>query len=178
MQATLLAKISIRIVAIYLVAQGVLQSTSISSVFLNSLSADVTLAKISLLYIVMILFPLLFGLALWLVADKLAALIVGKAGGEALSVPVKSHQLQSVALGTVGLVMMFTALPSFLQQLIYIYSNTNVIDDVRAFNPGMLAQLVGTSLNLLSGLLLVLGARFWSSLLHKVKGFGLSEKRS
>jgi len=175
MQATILAKIAIRIVAIYLVTQGVLNATGLASVFTSPFSKEVTTGQLSIVLLIHFLVPLLFGLFLWLLSNKLASLIVGNSNVD-LSTTINTRQLQSIALSSVGLVVIFTTLPDLVNLLMTTFSSSNKVDDVTIISPGAIAHLVGLSLKVLFGLLLIFGARFWSGLLHSLKGFGLYEK--
>lgn len=174
----LLANISIRIVAIYLAAQGIMQVPSIATVLSYGSSQESLNLQVILALSFAILTPLIFGIFMWAISNKLSSWVVGDLSSVESENDLNSAQLQAIAFCTIGVVIMFTTFPILVSQIIQLYSVENIIDGDTAFNTILISNLVATSLKVVLGLLLVLGAKFWVRLLHKFREFGLHEKTS
>ena len=178
MEPILLAKISIRIVAIYLMAQGIIQVPGIATVLSYPSAQGSTSLQIILAISFAIITPLIFGVFLWVISNKLSTWVVGGSYNTESENELNSAQLQAIAFCTIGLVIMFMTIPSLVGQIIQLYSNPDIFDGDRAFNTIAVSNIVATSLKVFLGLLLVLGTKFWVRLLHNFREFGLHEKSS
>ncbi|SMN17597.1 hypothetical protein CRYPA_923 [uncultured Candidatus Thioglobus sp.] len=167
------AKISIRIIAIYIATYGIMYIPSIATLFEFDKIDDV---KTIVMVVFSIITPLILSILLWLSSDKLAIWVIGNQNNVK---PINADvtQLQTIALCTVGFIIIVTALPNFAGEIIRIYYSVPIIEGERILNTYHLSYLVTSSLKIILGILLVSGVRFWVHLLHKIKRLGLYEKK-
>jgi hypothetical protein len=177
MEPNILARIAVRIVAIYIIAQGMMYLPSIYTVMLyNDGRSGIDVAGI-VAVIAAIFGPLVVGVVLWLVAPALSRWIVGAIeSGEGSS--ATSGQIQAVAISTAGLIIVFISLPGFISLLVQTFGGAYEFEGQRIFSINTVANLLASGLKVLFGVLLILGVRFWIRLLHRFKEFGLEEKSS
>ncbi len=177
MEPNILARIAVRVVAIYVIARGIMYLPSIYTVLLyNDGRSGIDTAGIVAI-IAAVFGPLVVGIVLWMVTPALSKWIVGeKNGGEESGTSI--GQLQAVAISTAGLVIVFVSLPGFISLLIQTFGGAYEFEGQRTFNVNSVANFLASGLKVLFGILLVLGVRFWVRLLHRFKEFGLEEKSS
>lgn len=167
-----LSIIGIRIVAIYLIAQGFIQFSGFMASYISlSLKEELFISGACFA-----LAPLLFGILLWLCSTALSRLVVDKSYHVEESKPINSLSLQAIALSTVGLVLVFTALPALIGQLIRIFSEAPVFEGKRTYDLALLSLFIGQLLKVILGVTLVLGANFWARFLSWFQKFGLQSK--
>lgn len=178
MEPRLLAKISIRVVAIYLVTYGIMQVPAITTAFYYSGNQDAEGINILLFLSFAIFSPLISGIVLWLISDKLSAWVIGNSDSKDSVNNLNSNNLQAVALSIIGLVVVFITLPNLISQIIQLSNNANIIDGNRVFDTNTLSLVIASTLKIVLGVLLVLGPDFWVRLLRFLREYGLREKTS
>lgn len=175
MEPGTLSKILVRAIAIYLMAQGIMQIPSIVTVFSY---AEQEASKILIFLVLAVLFPLITGIVLWGVSGKLSRFIVGNATDEVGSSTIDSAHIQAVAISTIGLIVVLLTLPQLVSQGIQLFGNSNIVDGERIFNLNTISYFVATTVKVFFALSLVIGIRFWVKLLHNFREIGLHEKTS
>lgn len=118
MAPTTLSQIAVRVVAIYVIAQGIMYLPSIHSVMLyGSNRTGVDESAFSLI-IAAIFGPMIVGLVLWAAAPTISKwIVVGAEEDAAEQAPFTLRQLQAVVISTAGLVIVFLSLPGFISLL-------------------------------------------------------------
>jgi len=178
MEPTTLAKIAVRVVAIYLVVQGIAQTPGIIPLFTYSSFEGSESVQIMTVLVLVILFPLIVGTFLWLASEKLSRAIVGGGVESDSSSSIDASHIQAVAISTIGLIVLFLALPQLAGSVIQLFGSSNIIDGERVFNATAISYLVINSMELLLGLCLVVGANFWVKVLNNFREAGLRKKTS
>lgn len=165
MDAKLLAKLALRVLALFMIATGVMALPQIGTLD-NQNGSSFSLLAATL--VVMDAGPVLVGIALWFLAPILADWMVGEADSPARAKAVDADTLQTIAFATVGLVVAIQA-GSYLAGIFL--TAATLPNDFQAFLHSYIfvAQLV----KLVLGLALLVGAQFFSRLLLRLREFGL-----
>lgn len=168
MTAYVFGVVGLRIVAVYIAAEILYQVMYTYSFLLRgpSEAADfVPWAAYSLCAF--------FGMALWMLAPRLSEKATrGLQQAEEVKSEWTARNVQRVAISLMGVWFIVQALPSLVvQQLAYMRLSDEVEDASR-----LLEGLAPDGVQIVLGLLLLLGASFWSDLLVRIQEFGLSRK--
>lgn len=163
------ALVALRLIAVYVVAQILFQLTYLASF---SVGSDIRADSVH----IWIIYGscVVFGSGLWWLAPFLSM----KAAGSPETVQKTdgawtSRDVQRVALSLMGVWFVVQALPSLGFQLLTYVRMSDKVGDA----PNLLEGLIPEGVQLLLGVLLILGASFWSELLVHIQQFGLSRKR-
>jgi hypothetical protein len=177
MEPNQIARIGIRLVALYAYVQGIMYLPSIYTVALNSNSGPIGSYEV-VAVVSAILGPLFVGTILWIAAPRLGKWVVGPPSQQPRRETTELVQYEATAICVAGLVIVFLALPGFVSLLIQTIGGSYAAEGQRVFNINAVAYLVANSLKVLLGILLIIGVRFWVKLLRKFRQFGLEEKSS
>lgn len=173
MDAKLLAKIALRVLAVYIVSIGILELPQIAT--MNIASQDVG-TLIFFTFIFMDVAPFALGVTLWLLAPRIGGWIVGKSSSPAPAKSLGMAELQIIAFVTVGLVIAIQAAASLLG---VIYSSLLVASwpDVSNKYPSLfLTPMFGAQVaKLVLGLALLFGAKFFTQLFRRFREFGMKD---
>lgn len=172
MPPQVLSKIAIRIVAIYMIAQGIIQLSGsiVTQLAFNSIQKIDGSLFIAIIFTML---PLLSGLLIWFFSNALSKWVAGEAPTSEEKEALNITNIQAVALSTIGLVLIFTTVPTLLTSLLQIFSADRVFEGKRIYDAGQVGFVIGTFLEVLLGILLVVGANFWSRVLYHFRQFGL-----
>lgn len=168
MSPFIFALVALRLVAVYVVAQILFQLTYLVT-FLVGPDAQVDSMHIWLVYGSCVV----FGVGLWWLAPMLARKAASIPESNAALGNWTAADVQRVALSLMGIWFIVQALPTIVFQLL---SHVNRPDEVESSGRFLIGIVPGT-VEFLLGLLLVLGASFWSELLVRVQEFGLRGKK-
>jgi hypothetical protein len=175
MAPTILARIAIRLVAIYLLSQGLIYVPGLLA--LPGLSESAGASTFSVVQVVLVsILPLLLGLALWIGAPPISRLVVGPVHEEER--PATAIEIQAVAISTAGLILLFIAVPRLVSSFYLAVVEAPQIDGVRSYNDGLIGMLLGAGLQVLLAVLLIAGARFWPRVLWRIRAYGVHERSS
>jgi len=178
MEPYLLARIAVRIVAIYVIAQGIMYLPSMyTALSYSGASYEFDVSAVAVI-IAAIFGPLIVGIILWVVAPAVSKSIIGDVNNRKVEAGATIDQYQAVAISTAGLVIVFISLPGFISLLVQAFGGSYEFEGQKTFDINVVARLLASGLKVLFGVLLVLGVRFWVQLLHRFKEFGLEEKSS
>ena len=86
-----------------------------------------------------------------------------------------SDNIQEIVIGIAGLIIVILAIPEVINWLIQLFTHSFFNGQHRVFDMDELAWLIASALQLLLGLWLFLGVRFWARLFRKAREFGLSK---
>lgn len=175
MAPTDLARIAVRLVAIYFLSQGLIQLPGL--LVLPRLAETVMGGTFSQLQVVLAsILPLVVGLALWIGAPPIGRLVVGTVDEDER--PATAFEIQAIAVSTAGLILLFSAVPGLVSYFYIAVVQAPEFGGVRRYNDGVFGMLLGTGLQVILAVLLILGARFWSRALWRIRTFGVHEKSS
>lgn len=166
MEPATLSLILLRVLAVYLIAKGILFAPEIVTVWSGASAYAGKYPNIGL-YSFVILTPVIFGLILWLLSPQLAKMIVR---GESLKQSVESLSLgniQAAVLATVGLLIIFVTIPSLISISVQIFGEGG--RSSTAATAHLSAQIAKVGL----GVVLVFGANSLVRLIRRIREFGL-----
>ena len=166
------AKIAIKIVAVYLMAQGIMQVPSIISLFQFSSTPMGENAQVIFVLVSAIFMPLIAGILLWAISNWLSRYIVAGVPQDESANNSLPH-IQAVAISTVGLIVVVLSLPQLISLAVQLFGHTSVLNDEKVFSTAILSSFVASCVKVVLGLALVLGASGWVKLLYKIRGLGL-----
>lgn len=172
MNPILLATIAIKIVAIYVMAQGVVQLPGIvAALQYQSSSVDPNNGNL-VIYLSALLSPLVFSLALWFIAPTLSRVIVKRAD-YSQEIDLTTDHLQAVAIATVGFILVIMSIPPLIGTSTQLFGSMDIVNDEKVFNINLLSYVLAALTKIILGLALILGATGWVRLLNKIRGLGL-----
>lgn len=169
MDAKLLAKIALRVLAVYIIAKGIMALPELME--LPIYTGDAHYAGPSFLWIfAAVISPLIIGLFLWLIAPRAAHWIVGDVGKANLSMAVSGATLLTVAFISVGVTFVVLSLPNILG-LIYISQDPSTA----RIGPDVFRSryFFTETIRLFLGLLLIVGTKNLVRLFTIFREFGL-----
>ena len=173
MNPILLATIAIKVVAIYLISQGIVQVPGVVAVLqYQSLPVDSTDEMLAI-YLAAILSPLLFGWILWFLAPTLSRVIVKKTDCSQ-DIELTTGHIQSISIATVGFILVIMSIPPLIGTSTQLFGSMDIVNDERVFNINLLSYVLAALTKIILGLGLILGATGWARLLNKIRGLGLN----
>ncbi len=177
MHITSVALISVRIMGLFLMSQGILALPNLY--MLGQISETDDFDFLPLMYVMFsgaILAPLLLGLIVVLFSRYIARWVC-PSNVELIEEKTPSlSEVQSLAFSVLGLLIVFTSLPDLVSAWVSIYqSNANPVTDppIGYFSTTV---FISPFLALVFGFLLFVGARFWVRLYVAFRQFGLNKK--
>lgn len=131
-----------------------------------------------LIYAMTIVFPFVFGIALWFLAPALSERMTSGLEKAYKSPSFQTEALQVAIIATVGFLVIFLAIPSTLSLGIQLFESSALIEGERVFNANSLAYFIGQVAKLLLGIAMVVGVKTWVRLINRFREFGLEGKTS
>lgn len=173
MDSKLLAKIVLRLLAVYLMARGILVLPNLY--LIPGISSNLYEVHLNPYFwlIVPIIAPIIAGLVLWVVAPLVANWMTGSGNSSEQALLLSSDDLQVSAIVIAGLIIAIIAIPHIAAWLVQLFANPHSIGVNRVFDPNVLAFFVASVLEFALGLLLIFGVKFWVRLLRWAREFGL-----
>ncbi|HEY1772673.1 MAG TPA: hypothetical protein VGH91_05715 [Gammaproteobacteria bacterium] len=168
MDARLLAKLLLRILAVYTVAEGVMQFAALSDI-----ESRVSDPQKELL-IVVALSVLMTAVALWFLAPALARWAVGKSTISTGNLPIGAANLQSIGFACIGMLIVVQALPPLVLRIFE--SATILASRTSNQDPSTLitsAYFYTDLFKLTLGIVLLFGAGFFTRAFRRFREFGL-----
>ena len=169
-----LAATGIRLLAIYAALQGIVWLPASFRPVAWRLYAEIP-AGYRLTFIGALVAPCLVALLLWVAAKPMARLIVGSPDQECTEAGASMNEFQVIAISTAGLIIIMLASPQLVQEMLYLYETSSLISEVggerRLFKEDLVAGVIGSSLKLMIGLLLLTTSKFWVRLLNLIRNF-------
>lgn len=164
MDARLLTKIALRVLAVFMVATGIMGLPQLAMMDMRS---DVVVSALLLIAAIMITMPLLIGPILWVLAPRLAGWIVGKGDAVPAAGSVAAADIQAIAFVTLGLIIAIQA-GSYVIGVIYVLMTSDIPTSLtnNYVLPAQIAKLI-------LGLALVFGAKGFTRFLRRFREFGL-----
>ena len=163
MDAKLLAKAALRVLAVFMFATGIMALPQLASMnYLPDMAEFVSLITAT----VMLGAPLLIGLVIWMLAPRIAGWVVGKVDAASAPVPADAANIQAIAFVTVGMVLAIQA-GSYVLAVIYVLFTSPEMSGSLAHSYVLPAQIA----KLVLGLVLLGGARIFTRLLQRVREF-------
>ena len=165
--------IGVRLLGLYLVAQGVLELPNL--VFLAQVPRDPEFT--SLLYFLhasAILAPLMLGIVAFAFSSQISSLIQVEPDTATSGRQVNLEEIQSLVFAALGLLIVFLSFPRLLSTWISIYQS-NVINERSVgylSTPAFISPLAGV----VFGVVLFVGARYWTRMYNWFREFGLEQK--
>lgn len=169
MDAKLLAKIALRVLAVYIIAKGITELPELMTV--QVYAGDAHYAGPDFLWIFSaVISPLIIGLCLWFLAPRAANWVVGSAGNADLSMKVSGATLLAVAFISIGVAFVVQSLPNVLG-LIYVSQEPSG----GAQGPSVFYSryFLSECIRLVLGLVLMIGTKNLVRLFRRFREFGL-----
>lgn len=174
MEARLLAKILLRLLAIYMIVRGIMLLPDLYFLFSATQFHSGSLNPY-FWSVITVFAPVIAGIILWALSPFIAFWLVG-ADARQLNVSITpKDNIQEVAISIAGLIIVVLAIPEIVNALIQLFTRSFFNGLHRVFDMGELAWLIASALQLLIGLWLFLGVRFWGRLFRKAREFGLNK---
>ena len=174
MEARVLAKILLRLLAIYMIVRGIML---LPDLYFVSSATQFHSGSLNpyFWFVITVFAPVIAGVILWAISPFIASWLVG-ADARQLNVSITpKDSIQEVVIGIAGLIIVILAIPEVVNALIQLFTRSFFNGLHRVFDIGELAWLIASALQLLLGLWLFFGVRFWGNLFRKVREFGLSK---
>ncbi len=170
MNPTQFAQILLRVLSVYLIAQAIEVVPQIASYPFGS-EAELDEAHLAYwLVSLAIVMPLLIGIALWLIAPRLAQGIVGRSVSSSGEAPLTANAVAGSAISVAGLLIICVYLPSFVGAWIQYDAAGNT------FNANQLrVHLIAQGARVCLGVLLLVGVRYWVALIKRLRELGLEK---
>ena len=156
--------IGIKLIAIYLIAQGI---TTIPNIylFINTFAPTdeynlYTYASV----IVSITTPIIVGIFVWFSAPRLSGYISSSIPTVEAATPPGAHQYQAIGIMLIGLYLFANTLPHAISIIYQLLFHQNIVNDQPVIDKQMLINAITINLKVLIGLVLILGSRKLSAL--------------
>lgn len=175
MNPTLISKIAVRILALYLIAMGITNVGGQLAFFLSTGGIESSENNLKNVSIIFAAIPIIVGIASFLLSNSVAKLVAGKDYPDN-SKELTTLGLQSILFATLGVYFIISTLPILAQQLFAYFQTTSVMNEQVYRQASLLPPIVASAIEIFLGLVLVLGSRFFSKLLYNFKEFGLDKK--
>lgn len=110
MDARVLARVALRVLGVYFIAQGIFLLPGFLNVAIQATPSD-TFQTYTPLLVLAVLSQFIVGALLWVLASRVATWIVRDAEGGTPASPVTAEALQTIAYVSLGAVLLVSALP-------------------------------------------------------------------
>lgn len=170
MDAKLLAKIALRVLAVYMIAKGIMELPALMTVPVYA--SDAHYAGPDFLWIfAAVLSPLIIGLGLWFLATRAANWVVGSGENADVPMEVSGATLLAVAFISIGVVFVVQSLPNVLG---LIYASEEPSNGAQGPSVFYSRYFLSECIRLILGLVLMAGTRNLVRLFHRFREFGLA----
>jgi len=139
---TLLADIAIKVIAVYLMARGISETPGIATFYQFSTSTINENNQFFLVMVGAIITPLIVGIVLWLLSNKIARAIVHDDVSNIEDFSSTAAQVQVVAIATIGLILLVLTLPRFVGLSIQLLEDINNIGGRGEFSINIFGAVV------------------------------------
>lgn len=167
------SNIAIKLLAIFIIFRSFSHLAQAVTFFVGpSIPSDI---PSKFLILMVILAPLFAGILLWFSANKLSRFIM-KGNETSNPTPISIKHLQVGLLSAAGLIILMISIPDFIQTIIVLFGDMNLVNDERVFHISHIAYLISETLRIIFGISLILGTSGWVKILDKFQSFGLKNK--
>lgn len=164
-----LAKIVVRVLALATIVAGI---TMIPSFVYFS---DEAWASRGILLVPAFL-QITIGIFLWLIAGRLGKSMIGDIGSTGLTLTISANELQSIAIITLGIILLVANLPVLVGQVFQYLSLSSLDGDNKILKTQMQIEFIISILKLGLGLMLIFGVRPIVRFLKSLRYIGLEHK--
>ena len=168
-----IAQIGIRLVAIYLIAQGISAIYSAYMVFssFNPLSEEPTYMLSALLLAV--ISPGAIGIVLWYLAPRLSKYFISGSPTDSKSdIQFDFGQLQSIVIVLMGVYILANNIPNAISVTYYLFTNKIEVNGVETFDTKTLISVFTVNLKLFLGIALIIGSNAITRFTTKLRTIG------
>ena len=169
MSLIVLAKIIVRVLALATIVGGVVTIPNFVY-FLGEARASLGILLIPAFLQIAI------GIFLWLIADRLGKSMIGDISSTELTFDVSAGELQSIAIVTLGIVLLVANLPVLVGQVFQYVSLSSLDGDNEIVETQMQIGFIISMLKLGLGLVLIFGVRPIVRFLRSLRYIGLEHK--
>ena len=167
-----IALIGIRLVSIYLIAQGI---SSVPDIYLFVTTYDPESAYSAVIYgsvLSAIFTPLIIGVLLWFLAPKLTRYLISNNDTSNTNQTSNINQLQSSVIVLIGVFLLANNIPAAIAINYQLFAQTVEINDNDTLNLAILSNAIAINLKLLLALFLVMGSNLILRLIEKIRTLG------
>lgn len=167
-----LATVAVKILAIYLITQGIMEVTKTVTLYSAAQSSIEIDKSIVVFFTSAIFIPLLAGVALWFASGTLSKLILKNTpDSESPSMPFSD--VHAAVISTIGLFVVVDTVPQLARATVQLFGEMDIVNNKEVYNSGLLAMFSAICVQIALGVSLMLGASGWVNLLYKFRGLGL-----
>lgn len=166
--STQIFSVLLRVVAIILVAFGLIQLSSNFYFIFTVLEENV---PYQLSYLILFISPFFIAVMLYIFSNKMAHMLLKNIEESKKLSDTTLNEMQSAAISIVGILFLAFTLDRMLSVSIFLYRNRHVMD----VQNELVFALIITSINIVVGLLLVFGSKGIVKLIHKARNAGLDK---
>ena len=171
-----MALIGIRIVAVYLIAQGI-SNTSEVLIFLSTYDPEGKVTAVVYTSVVAAIFsPLIIGVFLWFIAPKISKNIIREHSTTTPNETLNTNQFQSIALILIGVYLVAINLPHSISTIYQLFTLQVVINGELTFNDSVISNAIASNLKVIFGVILMLGSEVILKVISNIRGYGLTDK--
>lgn len=175
MKANQLAQIGVRLVALYLIAQGITSLPNLYFYFPGMQHAESFSSFIYAVAFISILSPVVIGVLLWVIAPLVSNSLTSPFQGAELNNTFNDNQLQTSAIFLIGIYLLTISIPD-LVAAIYQYSKLAELESLRdSAKTSIQASLLTATIELVLGVLLVVGANAITRWVSRLRNLGLNK---
>jgi len=168
-----MALIGLRLIAIYLIAQGI---SNIPSVYMLLSSYNQQMDNATTLYgsvTVAIFSPMLVGVLLWFISPKISNHLTPSINDELNNNKIIDIQeLQTTAIILIGVYLLASTLPYVISINYQLFTNMDKVDSANTFNLSILFNALSVNIKLLLAILLIIGSNSINSFIMKIRTSG------
>ena len=167
-----IAQIGIRIVSIYLIAQGI---SNIPDVYLFFTTYDPEGEYTAVIYgsvFTAIFSPAIIGCLLWFVAPKLSRHLISSQPTSENNQALNINQFQSTVIVLIGVYIISISIPAALSINYHLYAGTIEVNGDNTLNSAILANAIAANLKLLFGVSLLFGSKLIVRGITKIRTIG------
>jgi hypothetical protein len=163
-----LSLIGIRLVAIYLIASGVVLLPNLAQLWVGPADSDMVIG-----YVIVVVSPLVIGVALYAVSLRISNTVCNGLGASEPRPELGADELHGIALSVAGLLIVATSLPDLVAIVVQIRQASEWNDRQVEYlsNPRLVSELVVLAF----GVSMFSGARFWIRLYRRFRAFGVRD---
>lgn len=167
MNAKSLSKIALRVPALFFIIEGIgsLQMRTVIFSYPGSAVKSITLWGVATL-----LAPIILGVIVWIFAGTIASWIVDRNDNDESTAPLDAPTLQTIAFVTLGIFFLIQCVPIIAGM---IYTSLTTPDDWHQPSLWVNRYFLEKILELILALVLVLGARFFTRLIWRLRRIGV-----
>ena len=168
-----MALIGLRLIAIYLIAQGI---TSMPNIYLllstySQESSGTNIVYVSI--ILAILSPLLIGILLWVISPKICNyLIPENKDTSSVNRNIDIKELQITAIVLIGVYLSATTIPYAFSVNYQLFSNMVEVNGAKTCNLSILYNAISVNVKLLVAVLLIIGSTTINNIIVKIRTSG------